>query len=44
LIDAVAAWENNRNSNHTKADWHFTTTDARINLKRLHPDWSCSGY
>jgi hypothetical protein len=20
-----------------KADWHFTTADARINLKRLYP-------
>jgi transposase len=25
------------NANHTKADWHFTTKDARIKLKHLYP-------
>ena len=33
----VAAWEGRRNRCHTKADWRFTTADARVNLKRLYP-------
>ncbi len=37
LIDEVAAWEANRNKNHAKADWQFTTADARVKLKRLYP-------
>jgi hypothetical protein len=37
LSEEVAAWEHNRNKNHTKADWQFTTADARIKLKRLYP-------
>jgi hypothetical protein len=36
LIEEVAASQNDRNKNHTKADWHFTTADARIKLKRLY--------
>ena len=32
LIDEIAAWEYYRNANHTKADWQFTTKNARINL------------
>src|ERR1700688_3643325 len=32
LIDEVAAWEADRNENHTKADWQFTTGDARVKL------------
>ena len=37
LIDEVGAWEHDRNANHTKSDWHFTTADARIKLKHLYP-------
>ena len=37
LIEEVAAWEESRNSKHVKADWHFTTADARVKLKRLYP-------
>jgi hypothetical protein len=37
LIDEVAAWEADRNKKHTKADWQFTTGDARVKLKRLYP-------
>jgi hypothetical protein len=37
LIDEIAAWEDDRNANHAKADWQFTTADARIKLKRLYP-------
>ena len=37
LIDEIAAWEHERNTNHTKADWQFTTKNARIKLKHLYP-------
>lgn len=37
LVDEVAAWEDTRNKHHTKADWQFTTTNARVKLKRLYP-------
>ena len=37
LIEEVAAWQKDRNRNHAKADWQFTTADARIKLKRLYP-------
>src|SRR5437016_13792439 len=37
LIDEVAAWEHDRHPNHTKADWQFTTKNARIKLKHLYP-------
>src|SRR5262245_59134365 len=35
LTTEVAAWEQHRNTHHAKADWQFTTADARIKLKRL---------
>jgi uncharacterized small protein (DUF1192 family) len=37
LIEEVAAWEESRNKKHVKADWQFTTADARVKLKRLYP-------
>ena len=37
LIAEVSAWENERNQKHAKADWQFTTTNARVRLKRLYP-------
>jgi hypothetical protein len=37
LIGEVAVWEDDRNEHHAKADWQFTTADARIKLKRLYP-------
>jgi hypothetical protein len=37
LIEEVTAWEHDRNANHDKADWHFTTANARIKLKHLYP-------
>ena len=37
LIGEIAAWEDDRNVNHAKADWQFTTADARIKLKYLYP-------
>lgn len=33
----VAAWERDRNNRTKKIDWQFTTSDARIKLKRLYP-------
>jgi len=37
LSREVAAWQDRRNKNQTKADWRFTAADARIKLKRLYP-------
>lgn len=37
LTEEVAAWEKSRNKKHVKADWQFTTADARVKLKRLYP-------
>ena len=33
----IAAWERDRNNRATKVDWRFTTSDARIKLRRLYP-------
>ena len=32
-------WEQDRNKNHTKADWRFTTATARIKLRHLYPSF-----
>ena len=37
LTREVKAWQNDRNKHKAKADWQFTTADARIKLKRLYP-------
>ena len=37
LAREVAAWQDNRNKHHAKADWQFTPADARVKLKRLYP-------
>lgn len=37
LVTEVMAWQNYRNAHHIKADWQFTTANARIKLKRLYP-------
>ena len=37
LIDEVAAWEHDCNALHAKADWRFTTSNARVKLKHLYP-------
>jgi hypothetical protein len=34
----IAAWEEPRNAQHSTVDWHFTTADARVKLKRLYPN------
>jgi len=33
----VAAWESRRNEARVKADWQFTTADARVKLRKLYP-------
>jgi hypothetical protein len=37
LSKEIAAWEKDRNKHHAKADWQFTTNDARVKLKHLYP-------
>jgi DDE superfamily endonuclease len=37
LEQEVAAWQAARNRDNAKADWQFTTADARIKLKHLYP-------
>lgn len=37
LIQEICAWETARNSSGVKCDWQFTTTDARIKLRKLYP-------
>ena len=37
LAREVEAWLARRNAHHAKADWRFTTEDARIKLKNLYP-------
>jgi len=37
LVEEIAAWEHDRNATHTKANWHFSTSNARIKLKHLYP-------
>ena len=39
LTEEVAAWQENRNKHHAKADWQFTTADARVKLKKLYPSF-----
>ena len=37
LNKELLAWKTKRNTNQKGVDWHFTTDDARIKLKRLYP-------
>jgi len=37
LNSEIVAWEHNYNSQIHSINWHFTTDDARIKLKRLYP-------
>jgi transposase len=37
LVHEIEAWQKERNDQSHKMDWRFTTTDARIKLKRLYP-------
>lgn len=33
----IGAWQQDRDERQTGIDWQFTTTDARVKLKRLYP-------
>jgi hypothetical protein len=37
LAREVTAWLKRRNTCNAKADWRFTSPDARIKLKSLYP-------
>jgi len=37
LQTEITAWVERRTAHDTGIDWRFTTTDARIKLKRLYP-------
>jgi len=37
LAKETAAWQKRRNKHHAKANWQFTTADARVKLKALYP-------
>jgi hypothetical protein len=36
-MSEVAAWQKRRNTHNTRANWHFTSADARVKLKSLNP-------
>jgi hypothetical protein len=37
----VAAWTLERNRQQATVDWRFTSSDARVKLKRLYPQSTC---
>jgi len=37
LNEELASWHARRNMSQKRVDWQFTTTDARVKLKRLYP-------
>ena len=37
LVTEVVAWVSERNDRSVGVNWRFTTTDARIKLRRLYP-------
>lgn len=37
VTEEVGAWQQYRNNLDAKVNWHFTSDDARIKLKRLYP-------
>jgi hypothetical protein len=39
LAHEVTAWQDHRNKHYAKADWQFTTANARVKLKRLYPQF-----
>jgi transposase len=38
MRNEIQAWENDRNNKNMPIQWHFTTEDARIKLKKLYPN------
>jgi hypothetical protein len=39
LAQEVMVWEVDRNAAQVRIDWHFSTADSRVKLKRLYPDY-----
>ncbi len=37
LVEHSSAWEGRRNGEGVKADWQFTTANARVKLRKLYP-------
>lgn len=37
VVKECTAWQSNRNNLNAEINWQFTTTNARIKLKRLYP-------
>jgi hypothetical protein len=37
LVEHASAWEERRNGDGVRADWQFTTADARVKLRKLYP-------
>jgi hypothetical protein len=37
LNEELAAWHTQRNQSQKGVDWQFSTSDARVKLKRLYP-------
>ena len=37
MVRHVGAWKDRRNGDGVKADWQFTTADARVKLRKLYP-------
>ncbi len=37
LVREVATWCSRRNTHNAKANWHFTSANARVKLKSLYP-------
>jgi hypothetical protein len=37
LEKKVSLWQEKRNQKQVKANWQFTTKDARVKLKNLYP-------
>ena len=37
MVRHVGAWKTQRNEAGVKANWRFTTADARIKLRKLYP-------
>jgi len=44
VASEVQAWTETRNQSNQPVDWHFTTEDAQIKLKRLFLYYRLIGY
>ncbi len=40
VIEVVNAWQEHQNNKNASIDWQFTTKEARVKLKRLHPSFN----